>query len=776
MTGNPQAFQKAMNQGHSAAWDQDWNGAAKHYRAALAESPDHPQALTSLALALLELQDVASALATYQRATAVAPEDPVPLEKCARIYEQLGKTDIAVKTSLQVAELYLKGRDVEKAIQNWVQVLSMQPENVPARSRLATVYDKLGRKSEAVGEYLSLAAVMQAAGDLQHAAQLVQYTLQIMPESVDANAAIQLLQSNLTLPRPVRPRGVSSTTPVAAARPQDMRQLTPAAPEEPETPDPVAEARQKALVELAALLFDQPDDQPMGGQVARRGITSLTRGTGALSLDSVERTQILLHLSQTIESQTHGNDAQAAEELSRAVEIGLNRPAAFFNLGLLLVNSDPSAALRHLQAAVKNPTYALASYLLLGRLNLAGGRLVEATQCYIQALRLADTETVAPEQADELSQLYEPMIEAQEREPNAETLEKICDAVTKQVLRPNWRRYLKTARLQMPMESPASPPVPLAEMLLESRSTQVVEALANVRRLSGQSKLQSAMEEAFHALQFAPTYLPLHIQIGELLAKEGRVPEAVHKFMLVAQLYNLRGEAVQAIRLLERVLQLAPMDLNMRSQLIDLLTAQGRMDDAIQQYMDLAGIYYSLAELDMARQTYQSALRLAQQSPSGRDWPVKILTQIADIDMQRLDLRQAHRMFEQLRTLQPNNADHRRQLIDLNLRMGQESAATTELDGFLALLESSGRRAEGITFMQALIEEYPERLELRKRLADLYVRSGEIDQAVNELDALADGLVNRGNRAGAIAIVQAIIGLNPSNVADYQLVLKELRG
>lgn len=773
MTGNQDTFHKAMNQGHSAAWDQDWSAAAKYYRAALEISPENPQALTSLALALLEMQDVAGALTMYQRAAAAAPEDPVPVEKTARIYERLGKNDAAIKASLQAAELYLKGRDVEKAIQNWVQVLSLQPENVPARSRLATVYDKMGRKAEAVSEYLSLASVMQTSGDLPRAAQLVQYSMQLLPDSVDANAAIQLLQSNLALPRPQRPRG-TVTGPIRA---DDVKKLAPAAPEEPDTPDPVAEGRQKALVELAAMLFEQPDDQ-VGGQVARRGITALTRGTGSLSLplDSADRTRILLHLSQTIESQTQGNDAQAAEELSRAVEIGLNKPAALYDLGMLLAERDPSAALRHLQTAVKHPNYALASYLILGKLHRAAGRIVDATQCYIQALRLADVETVMPEHADELSQLYEPMIEAQEREPNAETLEKICDSVSTQLMRPNWRRYLKTARQQLPMESPSSPPLPLAEMLLESRSTQVVEALANVRRLSGMSKLQSAMEEAFHALQFAPTYLPLHIQIGELLAKEGRVPDAVHKFMLVAQLYNLRGEAIQAIRLLERVLQLAPMDLSVRSQLIELLTAQGRMDDAIQQYMDLAGIYYSLAELDMARQTYISALRLAQQSPSGRDWPVKIMTQIADIDMQRLDLRQAHRMFEQLRTLQPDNADHRRQLIDLNLRMGQESAATTELDGYLALLEGAGKRTQGIPFMQNLLAEYPERLELRKRLADLYVRNGDIDLAVNELDALADGLINRGNRAGAIAIVQAIIGLNPVNIADYQLVLKELRG
>ncbi len=59
------------------------------------------------------------------------------------------------------------------------------------------------------------------------------------------------------------------------------------------------------------------------------------------------------------------------------------------------------------------------------------------------------------------------------------------------------------------------------------------------------------------------------------------------------------------------------------------------MDEAIQQYLDLAGIYYSLAELDMARKTYQSALRLAQHSTDPHHWTWELLNRIADIDMQR---------------------------------------------------------------------------------------------------------------------------------------------
>ncbi len=64
--------------------------------------------------------------------------------------------------------------------------------------------------------------------------------------------------------------------------------------------------------------------------------------------------------------------------------------------------------------------------------------------------------------------------------------------------------------------------MPLAEMLTEATSGQLVESLAKVNQLARANKLLTAMEEAYYALKFAPTYLPLHICIGDLLVQENR--------------------------------------------------------------------------------------------------------------------------------------------------------------------------------------------------------------------------------------------------------------
>ncbi len=137
------------------------------------------------------------------------------------------------------------------------------------------------------------------------------------------------------------------------------------------------------------------------------------------------------------------------------------------------------------------------------------------------------------------------------------------------------------------------------------------------------------------------------------------------------------------------------MNLMVRERLVHLLVAQERVEEAMQEYMVLADSFYRLAELEKARQTYLAALKVAQQSKNNRTWGVEILTKVADIDMQRLNFRQAVRIYEQIRTLQPDNQAVRLQVIQLHFRLGQPAAAMAEVDSYVTLMESSGQRQQG---------------------------------------------------------------------------------
>jgi len=424
---------------------------------------------------------------------------------------------------------------------------------------------------------------------------------------------------------------------------------------------------------------------------------------------------------------------------------------------------------------VKNPTYSLASYLLIAEIYERSGQYKEASLNYLQALKLADVETVPESLAEELAQLYEPIFESQLRVEEEKDLRNLCTVISGQLLRTDWRQFLKEARNQLPPQSEGNPPLPLAEMLLETSSSQVVESLANIRQLAAEGKTRTAMEEAFLTLTYAPTYLPLHIQMGEMLISEGYISEAVEKFLVVSNLYHIRGETAQAIRLLSRVTKLAPMDLSVRSGLIELLKSIGRVDDAIQQYMDLANVYYLLAEMDITRQTYQSALSLAQKSATVREWSVKILNKLADIELQSLDWKQAIKYFEQLRSLDLFDPSPRAMLIDLYFRINLPASALNELDGYLKMLATSENPTKAAAFLEDLLVERPDSVDIQKRLVTYYRSKNELPFAIEKLDALAEKNLGVENLPGALATLEHIISLQPPNVGDYQKLYQELK-
>ena len=770
MPGREDIFQQAMNAGHSAAWDQNWETACAAYQKALVESPDNPKALMNLGLAFYQLQRYEDGLKIYLRAAQVAPEDPVALEKVAQLSERLGNISQAIQAALQAAELYIKNQDATKAIENWLHITSLDADHLIAHSRLAMVHERLGHAQQALTEYLATASILQRTGNGEKANEMVTRALQLNPNSTEARQAQAMLKGGQALPKPMRPKG--GTGPLRMAQVRKQEAVKPA-----ETAlDPIAEARQKAITRLAEVLFDLSTETSSDPVSSKRGLQAIVRGTGPLNVKQDAQTKIFYHLGLAVDAQTHGKGSQAAEELERALEAGFQEAALYYDLGLLRSKGERlESSLRYLQHAVKHEDYALGARLLMGQLLRQLERLPEAVIEYMEALKVADTQMIPPEQADALRQLYEPLIESQSNQEDPKAMGRLCDNLSQLLMRPNWRAAIRQAREQLPKGAEGAPPLPLAEVLTQASSSQVIESINKVHQLVREGRLRSAMDEAFHSLKYAPTYLPLHSLIGDLLLQEGNLQGAITKYTVVAQAYSIRGESNQAVNILRRITKVAPMDLVVRSKLIEQLSSRGQVNEAISEYLDLADIYYRLAELDMARKTYTQALRLAQQGGGNRDWSVKLMLRMADIDMQRLDWRQAMRVFEQVRTLEPNDIATRRQLVDLNLRLNQLNQAAAEIDGYISYLDSNGRRVEAITFLEDMVKENERQPVLRKYLAEEYRRIERIEDAVAQLDALGDILLESGDRVSAIKTIEAIIAMNPANLESYKTVLESLK-
>jgi tetratricopeptide (TPR) repeat protein len=253
------------------------------------------------------------------------------------------------------------------------------------------------------------------------------------------------------------------------------------------------------LTQLAELLFEFSDDNPSAQE--RKGLSAIMKGTGGLSFQQSEQTKVVLHLGQAIDAQTKGNEAQAAEEMEHALDAGFKHPSLYFALGLLRFKGERlESAQRFLQNAVKHNDYALATRLVLGQLLVNKSRFNEASLEYLEALKLADATTVPAEKSDEISQQYEPLIEAHENQKDETILRKVCENINGLLMRPDWREQLHKTREQMPRQE-GDMIAPLADVILQAQSSSVLESMNRVNHLARMGSLRSAMDLRRHALR-----------------------------------------------------------------------------------------------------------------------------------------------------------------------------------------------------------------------------------------------------------------------------------
>ncbi len=147
------------------------------------------------------------AIAMYKKISKLKPSLESVL-KLAELYTQQGLFNDARAQYLQVAEEFLKSGELDNAVRIFQKILEMDPENTNMRIRLAEVYVRLGKKTEAWQIFSAAAETLRSKGLLPAAEEVLQRMLTLDPgnsyallmqgrnllEAGDAEAAIEALQ------------------------------------------------------------------------------------------------------------------------------------------------------------------------------------------------------------------------------------------------------------------------------------------------------------------------------------------------------------------------------------------------------------------------------------------------------------------------------------------------------------------------------------------------------------------------------------------------------
>ncbi len=746
MAGNRDIYNKAMAAGNSAAWDQQWDRAIAAYGRAVQEYPEDPEAHRNLGLALLQARRLEEALKVYTRAHQLSPDDPIPLEKSADVLERMGRLREAAQQYVKVADIYIAQRDLVKAIGNWERATQLTTGLIQIHAKLAMAYERTGESKKAIREYLTMAFNFQRINDTDKAIQAVQRALRLDRDNAQALNTLQALQSGTLMKAPP----VEQHQPAAQER-QDAFDATPHDADrevgEADPRGPLGEAEEAALTALATAVFE----------------------TGVLGEGST-------FTIQAIEMHRQGEVEPAIQLYQQALNARFTHPAIHLSLGALKLQlGNHDEVISHFSQAATDPRLAAGANHGLGQSYMAMGKPKEAASHLVETLRQVDLNlAIDDHEREQLNAVYDGLQssisggdEAQLGAMNERFFSLLTGADWKQRVAETRRQLEETARVEGASG--------MVEQLAEG-GEELTEAVAKIDRYIREGYFTLAMDEAHYAIEIAPTYLPVHIRIAQIMQKENSLQEAINKYRVVADTYIIRDQTERASAILNEVLEIAPMDLQVRTSLIEMLKKEERWEEVLDQYIDMADAYYQLTDFDSARETYEEAHRLAERLNARPEQIIHILHRIADIDVSHLDQRKALRTYEQIKAMAPNDERTRKALMDLNYRLNNRVEAIKEMDELMRLYAKQRRPDLIAQVLEEQVALYPDEMALRSRLAAFYVHMKRRDEAVTQLDALGELQIDAGLHGAATETIRQIVALNPPGVDDYKRLLSQLGG
>jgi tetratricopeptide (TPR) repeat protein len=744
MPGNREAYDRAMTAGHNAAWDKEWPMAVAAYGQAIQEFPDDLDAHLHMGMALLETGRLEDALRVYTRAHQIAPDDPIPLEKSADVLEKIGRLKEAAQQYVNVAEIYLGHRDLDKAINNWQQATRLTPGLVAIHARLAQAYERLGEKPQSIREYLVLASNFQRLGDNDKAQKAAQRALRLDPKFIPTLNAMRALESGAEI---VLPPPVDSAKGATAAQESERLSLKSrmSAQGESDPLGPLGEAMTDSLGMLAMFVME-------GGALDAAGADAL----------------------QAMELHRQGIHDEAIQAYQRA-EARLNHPALKMNLGGLLVLAERyEESIKHLGEAAMQPQLAAGAFHALGKAYAATNKHKQALRYLIQALQSVDT-SQAEENEIQIAALYEKLMDLLQNRP-METLVAVNTRFLNLLSGKEWKQRIAETRQQLEETLRSQGEQAVVDILIATHSDELTNAVARIDRYMRQGLFTLAMDEAQRAVEFSPLYLPIHVRMAEVMMREGRVRQAINKYNVIAKVYLVRGENDRAASILSEVLEMAPLDISVRESLIELLESEERWDEALDQYIDLADTHHQLGNYDLSREIFVSAEKLANRVNASSEKIVRIKHRVADIDQMRLDIRKAQRIYEEIIQIAPNDERAHRMLVDIHYRQNNPIEAIKKLDALLRIY-AKNRQPNRITqLLEELVTTYPSDTGLRSRLAAIYTQLKRKDDAIKQLDALGELQLEAGLHQDAVNTIRQIIALNPDGIDEYKKLLLQLGG
>jgi tetratricopeptide (TPR) repeat protein len=432
MSGNSQVFSVAMNAADRHRWDSHWTEALQDYQRALSEFPEDVTARSGLGFCYMQTKQWQKALSEYTSVLQDDPSNVIALSKTAELYSILNRRDDAYNAYLHLADLYAQAGQGARAEAAWQKAVQLSPGNPEPYERLAGYYFEKKDIAQMIQQRLAAAQAYLYRNDLKAARLQCEDVLRA--DGTNTQAQQLLLHISSGGQGPVALQGQQITRPytgggapnLSSSVRQDSGAGSSAKPEQrdnlPLSPfNSSASSGQPATDTVTAENTSGGNSGIMGNMGSagnyggNPGPSSTMNGPGMQSAPQtrISANQVTEALQQAQVYQNQGRFNDAIDLCEQILASGFDRPDARYFLGWLYQEQQRwDEAIQQFQHLLNDPDYALSCYYALGQCYRARGDLRTATVHFDEAVDRVNLDALTIEESDQLVQLCQEAAEA----------------------------------------------------------------------------------------------------------------------------------------------------------------------------------------------------------------------------------------------------------------------------------------------------------------------------------------------------------------------------
>lgn len=629
MAGNRAIFERALEQSRIAAQREDWVTALKEALRAVQEFQNDLDARSSLAVALYHNAKYGQAIQLLVDLRKRRGDDPYTLAYLARAYEGNGDLDQAVAILVALGEQALNQRHTSDALEAFEEAVRLTPQDTDLRIRVAEILVDAGDARRAAEQCVEIARIRHAAGDLAGAEEAVDEAL-----SLDGvNRIAQALKAELGMqaaaaePEPVPPPA-PQPAPAFDALPFHTGALRDPQLALEQTIAQAGNEREAGNLSAALRLYERAVEQ--GTDRA-----DVWYSLGMLYQERGEHPRAINGLRKATDSDEYAMSAHYALGDSLRATGQLQAAAEEYETTIRLVDLD-SIGRTEADDLIAMYRAAAECYAELGELSRAAslyGTLTEFLGSKRWGKELADEYRARAKEFTERSMFAKlrtlgtgalPVERVIQEEPAPEpqqttwgSLPSFTDflrsGVTEQAESQSSDLFAALDTLPSPEERVFAPVTLIDTSGCDETITRYIDASS---RYIEQGLVWAAVDACHEIIKHDNDYLPVHLRLGEIFEREGKVEDALLKYRTLIDIYAARGRDLESIDAYHRVIELSPDATTLRVQLVDLLRKAKQVDAAVTQALIVAGTYFKMGQTSKALEEYRRIQTWAPSTPA----------------------------------------------------------------------------------------------------------------------------------------------------------------